>query len=171
MVFSGLLGHWNKRMGAVAALIHAVVAVTPVALVAVVTFPVTGVGVGFANFAEDTYFDALLGVVFAHEDVRWRAGLCERRHGSTVAMADQDVWVLVVGWIPPFWCFSFIARPCGPAETEPVFTSLAQTITADADVVLATIAASAVVVQLVLDVALVTALARDVGFCVEYRRN
>lgn len=53
-------------MGAVAALVYAVVAVAPVAFVAVVAFPVAGVGVGFAVFAEDADFHSLIGVIFAH---------------------------------------------------------------------------------------------------------
>lgn len=171
MKFSGLFGDGDEGMSAVSALIHAVVAVAPVALVAVVAFPVTGVGVGFADFTEDADLNSLLGVVFAHEDVRWRAGLCERRHGSTVAVADQDMWMLVVWGIASFWCFSFVARPCCPAETEPVFTSLPETIAADADIVVASVATSTVVVQLVLDIALVATPACDVRFCVENRRN
>ena len=48
------------------ALVNAIIAIAPVAFVAVVAFPVAGIGVGFAVFAEDAEFHSLLGIVFAH---------------------------------------------------------------------------------------------------------
>ena len=50
-----------------ATLIYTIIAVAPLAFVAVVTLPVASVCEGLADVAEHTDFPALLWVVFAHE--------------------------------------------------------------------------------------------------------
>ena len=54
------------------ALVDAVVAVTPLAFVAVVALPVTCIRERFTDIAEDSDFLPFLRVVFAHERMRRR---------------------------------------------------------------------------------------------------
>jgi len=86
-------------------------------------------------------------------------------------MPDEDMWVLVVGWVASFGCFSFITWPGSPAKAKPVLASLCKSIATDADVIIAIIAPAAVVVQLVLDIILTAALACYMGLRVQDGRT
>lgn len=76
----------------------------------------------------------------------------------------------MVGWIASFGCFSLITRPCCPAKSKPMLTAFTEAVAADTDAILASIAAATVVVQLVLNVTLVAALACNVGLVIENGR-
>lgn len=52
-------------------LVDAVVAEAPVAIIAVVAFPVAGIGKCFASVTKDTAFQAFVWIVFAPEYM-WR---------------------------------------------------------------------------------------------------
>lgn len=58
-------------MCAMMAFINAIIAVSPLALVAIVTLPVACICERFAYVAEYTGFHSLLRIVFAHQDMRW----------------------------------------------------------------------------------------------------
>jgi len=149
------------------ALVDAVVTVAPVPFVAIVTFPIACIGECFAHVAKSAGFHSLRGIVFTHQHMWWRCRFRERRHWPTISMSDEDVWVLVVGWIASFRCFSFITWPGSPAKAKPVHTSLCKSIATNADVILAVVASAAVVVQLVLDIVLTTAPACYLGLRVQ----
>ena len=163
---SCLAGNGNKRMRTVMPLINAIIAIAPVAVVAIVTFPVAGVGVCLAHIAEDANFYPLLGVILAHEHMWWCRGFRQGRHGSAISVPDQDMGMLVIGRITTLWCFALIPGPSSPTKAVPMLASSAKTIAAKTHVVLATIAASTIVVKLVLYVVFTTALACHMGLCI-----
>jgi hypothetical protein len=152
------------------ALVDTVIAVTPVAFIAVVALPITGIGIGSANIAESAYFYPLLRIVFAHEHMRRGCGFRKWRHWSTITMPNENVWVFVVGWVASFRRFSFVTRPSGPSEPEPMLASFAETIAAQADVVPALITTATVVMELVLYAVFPAALTRYVWLCIKYRQ-
>jgi hypothetical protein len=152
------------------ALVDTVITVTPVAFIAVVALPITGVGIGSAYVAESAYLYPLLRIVFAHEHMRRGRGFGEWRHWSTIPMPNEDMRVFVVGWVASFRRFSFVTRPSGPSEPEPVLASFAETIAAQTDVVPAIITTAAVVMELVLYAVFATALTRYVWLCIKYRQ-
>jgi hypothetical protein len=153
------------------ALVDAIIAIAPVAFVAVVAFPVACICVRFAHVAEHANFHPFFGVVLAHQHM-WRCcRFRERRHWPTIPVTDKNMWMLMVRWITPCRCFSFVTWPSGPAKTEPMLAPLAVTVAADAEVVLAIIAPSTVEMKLVLYVVLPTALTCYLGLRVDYRRT
>jgi hypothetical protein len=158
-------------MRTVTPLVDAIVAIAPVAFVAIVTFPVAGVGVCLAHVAEDANLYPLLGVVLTHEHMGGCRGFGQGRHGSAISMPDQDMRVLVIGRITTLWCFSLISGPSSPAKAIPVLASSAKAVAAKTDVVLSTIAASTVVVKLVLYVVFGTTLACYTRLFIQDRRS
>jgi hypothetical protein len=152
-------------------LINAVVTIAPVAFVAIVAFPIACIGVRFAHVTEHANLNSLTRVVLAHQHM-WRCcGFCERRHRPTIPMSDKNMWMLMVRWITPCRCFSFVTWPSSPAKTEPVLAPLAETVAADAEIVLAIVTSSTVVMKLVLYVVLSTALTCYLGLGVNDRRT
>lgn len=141
-------------MRAVAALVDTVVAVTPFAFVAVVTFPVAGVCERFADVTEDTSFLPLLRVVLAHECM-WRGGrfnkLCER---PSIPLPGEHMRMLTVGWIAALGCVALVAKPGCPAKSKPMLAAFAVAEAAQTNGVIAALASLAVVMQLVLDMIL-----------------
>lgn len=159
----------NKGMRTVMALVDAIIAIAPVAFIAIVALPVAGIGICLAHVAEDADFDPFLGIVLAHEHM-WRCcGLCQWRHGSAISMPDEDMGVLVVWRIATFGGFSFVSWPGSPAKPIPMLASSAETVAAEAYVILSIVATSTVVVKLVLYVVFTTSLARYVRLVVQNR--
>jgi hypothetical protein len=158
-------------MRAVVASVNAVITIAPVAFIAIVALPIACICKRLAHVTEHTNLHSLFGVVLAHEHMWWCCGFCERRRWPAIPMPNQDMRMLVIRWIASFRCFSFVTWPRGPAKAEPVLTPLAEAVAADANVVLAIITSSAVVVKLVLYVILPAALTRYVWLGIDYRRT
>jgi hypothetical protein len=140
-------------------LIDAVVAIAPFPFVAILALPVTRVRECFADVAENASFKSLSRVVFAHQDMRRSVGFGERSQRSSISVSSEYVRVFVIRAIASFWGLSFIACPCCPSKAKPMFASFSQAEATQADVVVAIVAASTVVVQLILNVLFATALA------------
>ena len=151
------------------ALVDTVVAETPIAFITVIAFPIACIGIRGAGIAEDAGFQALPGIIFTHEHIRWACRLSERRQWSAIAVSDEDMGMLVVGRIASGRCLLLIAWPSRPSKSKPVFTSLSEAIAANTDVVCAVIAPRAVVVKLVLYVLFATVFARYIRLSVQVR--
>lgn len=162
-------GDGDERMSAVVALIDAVVAVAPIAFITVVALPIAGIGIRSANVTEDAYFYSLLGIVLAHEHMRWGRRFRQRRHWSAIPMSNENMWVFMIRWIASFGRFTFVTRPSGPSKAVPVLASFAETIAAETEIVLAIVTTAAVVVEFILYAIFPATLARYMWFCVEYR--
>jgi hypothetical protein len=153
------------------ALVDAVITIAPVAFIAIVALPIACICERFAHVTEHANLNSLFGIVLAHQHMWWCCRFCERRHRPAIPMSNEDMGMLVVWWISSFWCFSFITWPGGPAKTKPVLASLSEAVAADANVVLAIITSSAVVVKLILYVVLSAALTCYVWLGVDDRRT
>jgi len=155
----GFVGDGEERVCAVSALVDTVVAEAPVAFHAIVAFPVAVIGEGFAERAEDAFVEAMVWVVFTHEDVGRREGLSERREWSSIAAARKDVWLVKVGRIASLGAVAFVECPSCPAKAEPVLAALSGSVAAEANVIRAIVAFRAVVVEFMLDVVFCAVLA------------
>jgi len=67
-------------------------------------------------------------------------------------VSSKDVRVLVVRGITALRCHSFVAGPGGPTKAEPVVAAFSVTVAIEADVVVSSVAAGTVVMEVVLDV-------------------
>ena len=70
---SCLAGNGNKRMRTVMPLVNAIITIAPVAVVAIVTFPVAGVGEAIADVAEYAGVEACGGIFIRQERF---SGIC-----------------------------------------------------------------------------------------------
>lgn len=137
-------------MGARVALIYTVVAKSPVSFIADVATPVAKVGPGLAPYTERATLETLTRIVGRQRlsaiGSAWRT---RRRQVST---SSEHVWhghVLV-----RVLTSLFPLLPCTVSKAKPVLATLTSSVTAQADVPLATRANITVVMQLVFDVCL-----------------
>ena len=156
-------------MRAMMALVNAIIAIAPVAFVAVVALPVAGIGVCLAHVAEDSNFHPFPGIVLAHKHMWRRCRFCQWCHRPAIPMSNKDMGVLMIWRIATFGCFSFVSRPGSPAKPIPMLASSTEAVAAEAYIILSIIATFTVVVKLVLYVILTTSLARYVRLVVHNR--
>lgn len=167
--FSELASNGDERVCAMPSLVDTVVAKTPIAIIAIVAFPVACIGKGLASVAKDAAFQAFLWIVFASEYM-WRdRRFCEWCGWSAIPVSNEYMRLLVVWWVAIFGCLLLVSSPCCPTKAKPVLATLSLTITTDAYVERAIIAPCTIVVELILDMIFVTTLAGQVWLRIQGR--
>ena len=82
-------------------------------------------------------------------------------------MSSKDVRVFMVCGITAWRCHSFVAGPGGPTKAEPVVAAFAVAVAGEADIIVSSVAAGTVVMEVVLDVFFSTSVAGNRGFRVK----
>lgn len=156
-------------MRAMMSLINAIVAIAPVAFVAIIALPVAGVGVRLTHVAENSNFHPLLGIILTHKYM-WRCcRFSQGCHWPAIPVSDENMGMLMIWRIATFRRFPFVSWPSSPAESIPMLASSAKAVATETYVVLPIIATCTIVVKLVLYVILSAALACYVRLGVQNR--
>lgn len=146
-------------MRAVAALVHTIVAISPLAFVAVVTLPVATIRPLGTYLAKDAGFESLGGVLLTLEYVRCRCAFSEWSLRSSEPMAAHDVGIFVIRRITTGWGFVLVCWPGRPSKSIPMFATFPPSIASLTKIERPFLTARAVVVQVILDVILPAATA------------